>query len=140
MRLNLPVRYARRQGAVAEAQARLAQRQAELARLTDQVAFEVHQAYEQVRESERAVRLYEETILPAAGENVRAAQAEYITGKVSFLNLVEAQRNLVTLRDRSYETAVELYRRRATLDRTVGGPVTAPACPQVPPVPGLVPR
>lgn len=123
VRFNLPVRNARRQGAVSEAQAKIAQRQAELDRMSDQVGFEVHQAFEQVRESERAVKLYEGTILPAARENVRAAQSEYVTGRVSFLNLVEAQRNLVGLRDRSYETSAELYRRRATLERVVGGPL-----------------
>jgi len=133
LRLNLPMRYARRQGAVAEAAAKLAQRQAELDRMAAQVGFEVHQAYEQVRESEKAVRLYEETILPAARENVRSAQSEYVTGKVSFLNLVEAQRNLVGLRDRGYEAFAELYRRRAALERAVGGPLTpAPAAAAAP--------
>jgi len=122
VKLNLPVRYARRQGAVAEAHAKLAQRQAELAKMSDQAAFEVHQALEQVRESEQAVRLYVDNILPAATANVQAAQQEYITGRVSFLNLVEAQRNMVMLRDRSFEAAAELTRRRAMLERAVGGP------------------
>jgi len=138
VRVNLPVRYARRQGAVAEAAARLAQRQAELERLTLQVNFDVQQAFEQVRESVAAVRLYDETILPAARENVRAARSEYVTGKVSFLNLVEAQRNLVMLRDRAYESAAELYRRRAALERAIGGPVPpGEAGVHIPSPPGL---
>lgn len=122
VKLNLPVRYARRQGAVAEAQAKLAQRQAELAKLSDQAAFEIHQALEQVRESEQAVRLYVDNIIPAAAANVQAAQSEYVNGRVSFLNLVEAQRNMVMLRDRSFEAAAELTRRRALLERAAGGP------------------
>jgi outer membrane protein TolC len=123
VRMNLPVRYARRDAAVAEAKARLAQRQAELARLTDQVNFDVQQAYEQARESAQAVRLYDETILPAAQENVRAAQTAYTTGRVPFLSLVEAQRSLVGLRDRSYEAVAEYLRRRAALERAAGGPL-----------------
>jgi outer membrane protein TolC len=122
LKLNLPVRHARRQGAITEAQAKLAQRQAELAKMSDQAAFEVHQALEQVRESEQAVRLYVDNILPAATANVQAAQSEYVTGRVSFLNLVEAQRNMVMLRDRSFEAAAELTRRRAMLERAAGGP------------------
>ena len=42
-------------------------------------------AFEQVLESERTVRLYAATILPAARENVAAAQSAYTTGKVPFL-------------------------------------------------------
>src|SRR5439155_4477680 len=57
VKLNLPVRLARRDAAVAEAQAKLAQRRAGLARLTDQVNFDVQQAYEQVLESEGVTRL-----------------------------------------------------------------------------------
>jgi outer membrane protein TolC len=121
VRLNLPIRQARRTGAVQEAMARIAQRRADLARLTDQVHFEVHQAYEKVRESDQSVRLYEKMILPAARENVKAALVAYTTGKIPFLSLIEAERNLVNLRDRYYETVADSMRRRATLDRVTGG-------------------
>jgi outer membrane protein TolC len=123
VRVNLPVRTAKRYGMIAEAEARLAQRTAELSRQTDQVNFEVHQAYEQVGESDRIVRLYEQTILPAARANVKEAQTAYATGKVPFLSLIEAQRNVVTLRDRYYEALADSFRRRAALERATGGPV-----------------
>jgi outer membrane protein, heavy metal efflux system len=123
VRLNLPVRKARRYGALAEAQARVAQRQAELEKLVDQVNLQVQEAYEQVRESERAADLYETTILPAALANVKAAQSAYVTAKVPFLSLIEAERNFVVLRDRRYEVIADYFRRRATLERVVGGPL-----------------
>jgi outer membrane protein TolC len=129
VRSNLPVRFARRGGAVAEARARLAQRRAELARLTDRVNFEVQEAYEQVRESERVLDLYEETALPAARRNVELAVSEYAVGRVPFLNLVEAQRDLVELRDRYFEAAAESLRRRAALERAAGGPAAPPPRP-----------
>ena len=59
-RVNRPVRFARRGGAVEEARAKVAQRRAELARLVDRVNFEVQETVEQLRESEEVVRLYEE--------------------------------------------------------------------------------
>lgn len=124
IRMNLPSRLAKRDGAVAETRARIAQRQAEYAKLVDQTNFEVQQAYAQVHESERALQLNEDTILPAARENVKAAQTEYVTGKIPFLSLVEAQRSLVGLLDRYYETTAEYQRRRATLERVTGGPIT----------------
>lgn len=125
VRMNLPVRTDRRFAAVAEAQARIAQREAELARQVAQVSYDVQQAYEQVQESAKAARLYEDTILPAAQENVKAALAAYTTNRVPFLSLIEAQRNLVGLRDRSYEVTADYFRRRAQLERAVGGPFVA---------------
>jgi outer membrane protein TolC len=124
VRVNLPVRKARREAAVAEARARVMQRQAEMVRRTDQVNLQVEEAYQRVRESERVVRLYDETILPAASENVKAAIAAYTTGKAPFLSLIEAQRNLTELRDRYYEATADGLQRRATLERVIGGPLT----------------
>jgi len=131
VRVNLPARLGRRYAAISEAQAKIAERQAQLARQIDQVNFEVQQAFEQVVESERTVRLYEATVLPAARENVEAAQSAYTTGKVPFLSLIEAQRNRVGLYDRYYEALADYHRRSATLERTIGGPL-APS-PQAPP-------
>jgi outer membrane protein TolC len=122
VRLNLPVRKARRCAALAEAQARLDQRRAELARQTNQANFEVQQAYAQVRESQRTVRLYEQTILPRARENVEAAEAAYEARKVPMLSLIEAQRSQVGLLDRYYEAVADYVRRRAALERVTGVP------------------
>lgn len=121
VRLNLPVRKDRRHAALAEAQARIAQRQAELSRQIDQVNLQVEEAFQMVLESEKTVQLYDKTILPAARENVKSAIAAYTTGKTPFLSLIEAQRSLIGLRDRYYEASAEVYRRRATLERAIGG-------------------
>jgi outer membrane protein TolC len=120
VRMNLPVYRGRRNGAVAEAEARLAQRKAELARLTDQVYLQVQEAYARVQKSEKSVRLYQDTILPAAEKNVKSAEAAYANTKIPFLSLVEAQRNAVSLRDRYYEVLSDYFRRRAELERAVG--------------------
>jgi outer membrane protein TolC len=126
VRINLPVRYARREGAVEEARARLAQREAELARQTDQVNFEVQQAAAQVRESERIVRLYEKSILPDAELNVKTARADYKTGQVPAISVIEAERTRLALRDRYYEAVADYHRRLAALERASGGSL-APA-------------
>lgn len=126
LRLNVPLYTARRYGAVSEAQAKIAQRQAELARQTDQVNFQVQEAYEKVRKSEKAVSLYKETILPAAELNAKAARTAYVAGKITALSRIEAERNLVSLRDRYFEAIVDYFRRRATLERVIGGPLTRP--------------
>jgi outer membrane protein TolC len=125
VRMNLPVQKARRDGTVTEALARIAERRAELDSRIDQVNFQVQEAYEQVLESERAVRLYE-TLLPTARRNVEEARAAYTTNRIPFLSLIEAQRSAVDLRDRYYEILADYFRRRATLERVTGGSVPAP--------------
>jgi outer membrane protein TolC len=121
VRVNLPVYRAKRCAAVAEAEARIAQRQAELAKQTDQVHFQVQEAYEKVRRSEQAVGLYERTVLPAARENVEATASAYEARRVPFLRLIEARRSLVMLLDRYHEAVADSFRRRAALERVVGG-------------------
>jgi outer membrane protein TolC len=79
-----------------------------------------------VVESERAVRLYQTNILPSAGANVLAAQSAYVTGKIPFVSLLEAQRNQVSLQERSLEARAEYHRRRAALERAIGGSLPPP--------------
>ena len=130
VRLNLPVYKAKRHAAIAEAEARLAERQAQLNNQIDQVNFQLQEAYEQVVESEQAVRLYDKTILPAAKSNVEAARSAYEAKQAPFLTLIEAQRNRVGLLDGYYEELADYFRRRAALERAVGGPfLPTPALP-----------
>jgi outer membrane protein TolC len=121
VRLNVPVYRDKRHAAVAESQARIAERQAELARQTDQVNFQVEEAYRKVIRSAQSVRLYETTILPDAKKNVEAAQSAYEATKIPFVTLVDAQRNRVMLRDRYFEAIADYFRRRAALERVIGG-------------------
>ena len=61
---------------------------------------------------------------PDARLNVDAARSGYVTGgKIAFLTLIEAERNLVLLRERYYEAVADSYRRLAILERVVGGPL-----------------
>jgi outer membrane protein TolC len=128
VRMNLPVYREKRYAAVSEAAARVAARRAEFAKQADQVSFQVQEAYEEVRESERIVGLYRDTILPDAGKNVEEARSAYESGRIPFVTLIEAQRTVVMLRDRYYEAVADLFRRRAALERAVGGPL-GPATP-----------
>lgn len=126
IKLNLPVRLAKRQAAVNETLFKIAQKRAELASRTDQVNYQVQEAYEQLLESEKILKLYDKSILPAAKSNISAGQDAYRTGKAPFLSLIEAQRNYVNLKDRYYEATADFFRRRANLERAIGAPLASP--------------
>jgi len=127
MRLNVPLQQARRQAAVQEAQARLSQQRAEYANRRDQVAFEVQAAMVRVSEAQKVARLYTARILPAAEQNLKSARANYVAGKVDFLRLVDAERQINTERERSFQAIAKYHRRAAELERAVGGPLPEPA-------------
>ena len=133
VRMNLPVRLAKRDAAVQEAQAKIGQRIAELNKLTDDVNLAVAQAYAEVGESDKAVGLYKETLLPAAELNVKTLQTQYTTGKTAFLNLLDAERSVIDLRDRYYEILADAFRRRTALERAIGGPLEGAAPENLPP-------
>jgi outer membrane protein TolC len=127
MRFNLPVRLGKRHGAVVEAESRLAELKAQYDRQAAQAGFEVQQAYEQWRESLRTIRLLDKEVLPAARQNVKAAQPAYLTGRIPLSSLIEVQRNLVDLQDRYYQATAEFFRRRTAVQRSLTGtPSTTP--------------
>jgi outer membrane protein TolC len=103
---------------------KIVQKRAELASRTDQVNLQVQEAYEQLVESDKVLKLYDTNILPAAKSNKDAAQAAYTTGKAPFVTLIEAQRNYVELKDRYYEATADYFRRRANLDRAIGASIS----------------
>lgn len=121
--MNVPIQRARRRAAVREASARLAQRQAEFQDTVAQVQYAVQVALEQAQESRRAVELYNESILPAAESSLESAQAGYVAGEIDFLRLVEAERQLIELRDERFASLAQYHRNLAELERAVGGRV-----------------
>ena len=120
-KVNLPVRLSRREAVVAEARARLAARKSELERATDQLNLQIQSAYAMVQESVQLLELYQQKLFPAAEANVKEALALYINSKVPFVTLIDAQRNLIVMRDRHNEVLADALRRKANLVRAVGG-------------------
>lgn len=123
VRVNAPIRRGRRDAAVAEAQSRVAEKILAYRKMANDVRFEVVEAYEGVRESDAVVRLYGEKLLNTAEQSVTQAQSAYATNRSDFLTLLTAQRSLIELRMKYYETLAEAFKRRAALRRAVGEPV-----------------
>jgi outer membrane protein TolC len=121
MELNVPLQRGRRSAAVREASERLHQRCAEYQDRLDQVRFEVQSSLNRARQSQQAIRLYEEKILPATQRSVESAQSAYTSGKLDFLRLIDAERQVCSQRDMYYQAIAEYHRRLAELERAVGG-------------------
>lgn len=120
MNINVPIYKEKRRASVREADARSAQQQATLDSQAYEISFQVEQAYQRVQESEEAVKVYEERILPAARHSVESAQASYTAGRLDFLRLIEAQRQLLQLEEDYYAAVAEYHQRLSELNRQIG--------------------
>lgn len=119
--MNLPVYRQKLHAAVCEAQFRLNQRRAEFDQKSLDIQYEVIEAFQQVEESRKAVELYSQRLVPAAEQNVAAARTNYEVAKLSFLELAQAQRQLVGIYERQREAEAAYHRRLAELERAAGG-------------------
>jgi cobalt-zinc-cadmium efflux system outer membrane protein len=120
MNLNLPLYKDKRRAAVGEARARLAKEQADLDAQITEIVFETEQARQQVIESQQALAVYRDRLLPTAEQSIESARASYTAGRLDFLRLIESQRQLLTLKDDYYAALAEYHQRLATLDRVTG--------------------
>lgn len=123
MDINIPIRYSRRSAAVREASNKIAQLRAEYQNLLDEVRFEVQSSFTRVVQAAEVVRLYRDKTLPAAERSLQSAQANYTTGAVDFLRLLDTERQLNNQRERYYAAVADYHQRVAELERAVGEPV-----------------
>lgn len=132
-RINVPIYRNRLNAAVYEATQQLAKARAEYDQLVLEVQSEVQSTFEQVRESQRTVALYNNKLVPIAEQNVGVARSNYDTSKITFLELAISQRQLIEARERQIQAQVELHRRLATLRRAAGGSLPDAPSPVPPP-------
>jgi outer membrane protein, heavy metal efflux system len=94
---TLPFQVGRIQAGIREAQAGIRAAQAALRSRSDDVRARVILNLYLVRDSDRQVQLIRKTLLPKAREIVEAIREAYGTGGATFLELLDAQRALLTL-------------------------------------------
>ncbi len=120
LNMNIPLNQSKRHAAVQEALWRVHKMQAEYAQATDTIRSEVQSAHARVRGSQHKIGVFESKILPAAQDNLRAAESGYEAGTVDFLRLIEAQRQVLDLREKYQMAIADFHRRAAELERAVG--------------------
>jgi outer membrane protein TolC len=131
--MNVPLDNERRRAAIREAQHRVDERRADYEAKVDEIHGEVQAAYEEVVESRRTVELFRQTISPAAQQNFDSALANYKTGRVDFLRLIDANRQLIALGEQNERALADLHQHLAGLERAAGGPLPETAVEPLPP-------
>lgn len=81
---------------------------------------QVGESLAKLQAAKRSVQLYREGLLSQAELSFRSALAAYQTGRVEFVNLLEAQRALREARMGYYKASVSFLQSMADLERAVG--------------------
>jgi len=118
--INLPIWYGTLGAAVKESEARIAVARHQRIGLRAQIKSEVRDAHSRVESARELVELHRDVIIPQAEQTFRASQAGYQTGRVDFLDLLDSERMLLSVRQTYFALVAELGKQAADLERTVG--------------------
>jgi len=121
--VNLPFSFWTKQkydAGVREAAAQVKVAQSRKQALENLTRFRIKDLVEQIRATVRIVELYTTTILPQARQTLKAANAGYRTDRTDFLDLIDAERALITYWLEYFRALADREQQVAALERIVG--------------------
>jgi outer membrane protein, heavy metal efflux system len=114
--LVLPTRLQAIRGGIEEARANLKAASAARAQYERDLAASFVLNLYVVRNDERQIKLFDETIIPRARQTIELAQTSYSTGKIPFAEVVEAERELLNARLVTAQLRVERDKALAAIE------------------------
>ncbi|MFQ6115800.1 MAG: TolC family protein [bacterium] len=119
--LNMPIWLGKRNAAVREADEILSSNKLTYENFENQVKSEIKDFYYQLEITGRTLDLYEQGLLTQAESSLESAMASYRTGKLDFLNLLDAERMLLNLNLGYVKEQSNYQKQLAAMERAVGG-------------------
>ncbi len=86
----------------------------------NQALFEVEDTYFKIQTARETFDLYKNVLIPQADQSLKSAEVGYITGIVSFLDLLDAERVLLQIQFRYWNAYTDYLERIADMERAVG--------------------
>ena len=135
----LPTTVPAIQGAIAESRAMLRSSQATARQTSRDRAASFVAALYFMRNAERQAALYQKSILSLADQALNSSRVSYMSGTLSYADLIDSQRTLLNVRLMTAEARIEREKRLAELESLAGTDIEtlsqpAPA-PETPPIP-----
>ncbi|MFQ5629176.1 MAG: TolC family protein [bacterium] len=119
--LNLPIWFGKRRAAVEQAEESRAMQQLKYENLRNSIEAEITDIIFQITTTEQILLLYEQGLLIQAESSLESASSAYKTGKLDFLNLLDAERMLLQFRLAYANEQANHFKQVAALERAVGG-------------------
>jgi outer membrane protein TolC len=120
--INLPLWFGQRSARVQEAEADQARVRNERASWETRVRTEVANGRERARIAADRVVLYRDVIIPQAQQAFEASESDYQTGKTDFINYLDSERMLLSVRRQYFDVLAGYGSELARLERAAGGP------------------
>ena len=118
--INLPIWHRKYRAAEREARARARAARRQREGKANALMAQLKLALFRLRDAQRKLDLYRDTLVPKAQQSLRATEAAYRAGKMDFLNLIDAERMLLEFR-LAYERALADHAQRlAEIEMLVG--------------------
>ncbi len=123
--VELPLRTSKYRAGIREAEKMRASSQAAREGAERQSALDLQDASFKLQTARRSLDLYRTELIPQAEARFKASEAGYRTGKVDFMDLLESQRFLLSVRVMAAMAMGALGMEFARLERAVGADLTS---------------
>lgn len=119
--VNIPIRLKRRRAAVSEANARVEANRLTRENIENTVSAEIMDFYFQMKNTATTLDLYDQGLILQAESSLESALSAYQTGKLNFLDLLDAERMLLQVRLGYAREQSNYARSLAALEWAAGG-------------------
>lgn len=118
--LSLPLWFWKPAAMVSEASAQREMAAAELESARLMTAADLRTAFVRAQTAQRLAQSYRTSLLPQAESALKVAESSYLSGRSSFLDLLDAQRSLLSFKLEYYRYLADYEQRAAELERVIG--------------------
>lgn len=118
--INLPIWRNKLSSQVGSATQTIAARKRSYQGLLNRTLFEVKDTYFKIQTARETFSLYKNVLIPQAEQSLKSAEAGYITGTVSFLDLLDAERILLKIGFGYWKSYTDYLTHIADIERAVG--------------------
>lgn len=118
--INVPIWFDKLAAQLKEKSAILEASKKNYRNIENSVAYEVEDLYFKITTYKDIISLYKTALIPQTEQSFEAAKTAYETGKVDFLNWLDAERVLLQTRLAYYKAVVDYQKSIAYLERIVG--------------------
>ncbi len=119
--INLPIWLGKRKAAVEQASETQAAQRLKFENLRNSIEAEITDLLFQINTLNETLNLYRDGLLIQAESSLQSAVSAYKTGRLDFLNLLDAERMLLQLRLAYTREQANYFKKYAALERAIGG-------------------
>ncbi|MBD3271078.1 MAG: hypothetical protein GF384_00905 [Elusimicrobia bacterium] len=120
VRIDLPIWFRKFSAEINEKQQIIKARQEHYVSVRNTMRYEIEDAYYKVTAADEIVTLYTNALIPQAEQAFETSRTAYETGKLGFMDWLDAERVLFNTRIAYYRAVADYHKEIARLERVVG--------------------